>query len=530
MARTKKIVEKSEEILLDKESVWSVLEFANSLANGMYPNVFNPMMINERMKEISYTPRAATSTDVDKALADPKNNEELLRSFVEYFEIISMPFKRILSYMSSHLSFGLTYTVKNAESSDYSSPKFKKDQKLVYEFFDKFDYIYSFRNALKQMLRNEVYVVSVREDRDRIILQELPLQYCKITARGSYAPLISFDFYYFLRPGISIDLYPEFFQRKYNELFIDRDGKMQTYNPALPPELRGNSQYVYWVDLPPDVGWVFKLDTSQITSTPYFSGMMPYLVQDSIMLSLQKDINMAAASKMLLGQVPMLKDTKANVKDMLAISPDTLGKFLALVKSSLSSAIKMTSAPLEDMKSVSFEGDNELLDKWTRTEMSVSGMDTALIYSSQVKANLVDSQLSFQSDSKIVEQMLYPQFNAFLDYWANKRTKYYKYSYRLEGNDYYLDRLQRFERAMTLADKGIVLPQLIASSLGLKPQELYRMMEESKGMKFVDMLTPIITNLQTGANAGRPEKSDDQLGEAGEQTKSAGGNLGRGGK
>ena len=533
MARPKKKIENND-VLLSQEEVWNVLEFSQALVSGLYHGVYTPDLMNARMKEISYSPLSPTETNLNNALASPKDSEELLRSYIEYFEIVSMPFKRILSYLSSHLSFDLTYTVKNADPKDYVSPKFKKDQSLVYEFFDKFDYKYFFRNALKQMLRNEIYVATIREDKDRIVLQELPLRYCKITARGSYGLLVSFDFSYFLQAGIDIDLYDPFFKRKYNEVFKNTNSTRKEYNPGLSPEMRGNSQFAYWVDLPPDVAWGFKLDTSQIVATPLFTGMLKYLIHDATMLSLQKDTNMASASKILLGQVPMLKDSKAQVKDMIAIDPKTLGQFLSLVKASMASAIKIAAVPLEDTKVVSFENDkNELLDTWTRTEMNSSGMDTALIYSGQLKANLVDSQLSFESDSKIVEQSIYPQMNAFLDYWVNKRTSKFKYSHRLEGNDYYLSRTQRFDRSTQLLDKGIVLPQMIAASMGLKPQELYRMLEESKALNITtELLTPIVSAFQQSGDGekGRPSKSDSELGESGSQTKGAGGNIERGGK
>ena len=521
------MTEKNEEneVLLTKEEVWNVLSFARALAGEYNLNMLTPDLIHRRMQDVSFQPRSATSTQLDEALASPKDSEESLRSFVESFEILSMPFKRILSYMASLLALDLTYSVTNvSHPSEYDKPAFKKDQDKLYEFFDKFDHKGGFRNVVKQVLRNEMYVCSVRQDGKNIILQELPLDYCKITGRWDYGLLVSFNFYYFLQPGIDINLYPKFFKQKYMELF--GNSNLTNYNPSLSVDERGNSQYVYWVDLPPDVGWVFKLDTSLITAIPYFSGLMPDLVNQNVMRALQKDINMASASKMLLGQVPMLKDTKANVKDMIAVDPVTLGKFLSLVKSSMSSAIRIASAPLEDMQAVSFEGDNKMYDEYLRTALASSGMNTALIYSSQVKANVIDSQLSFEADSKIMEQHLYPQFNAFLNYWANKNLKKYIYAFELEGNDFYLNRTLRFEQLMTLADKGIVLPQKIAAVLGIKPQTFYRWIEEVKATGFVDQLTPIIPSFQMSADqGGRPTKKDSDLKDSGAQTKGAGSNV-----
>ena len=186
--------------------------------------------------------------------------------------------------MSSLLALDLTYTVKNvSHPNEYSKPAFKKDQEKVYDFLDRFELKGSFRNVIKQVLRNEVYVGSVRQDGKNIILQELPLDYCRITGRWDYGLLVSFNFYYFLQPGVDISMYPKFFQRKYTEVYEQLKSGV-VYDPSLPVSRRGESQYVYWVDLPPDIGWAFKLDTSLITAIPYFSGLMPDLMNQDIIL------------------------------------------------------------------------------------------------------------------------------------------------------------------------------------------------------------------------------------------------------
>jgi hypothetical protein len=519
---------KNDEILLSKEEVFDVIKFAQTMYNASY-NLLTPDLLNQRIKEISFNPLSPTERNITDALGNAKNSEDQLRDYIEFFEILSMPLKRIFSYMASHLAFDLQYTVKNSmKDEEYESNKYIKDKEVLYEYFDKFDYRSFFRNISRQLLRNEMCVVTPRENKDTIVLQELPLQYCRITAKGSRAPLISFNFYYFIQPGVDINLYPDFFKKKYAELFGGKTN-IQIYNPSLPPELRGNSEYNFWVDLPPSEGWVFKLDTSLMTAIPYFSAMLPLLINDQTMIALQKNINMASAAKILFGEVPMRKDDKgASVADMAALSPVQLGQFMALAKSAVGEAVKVSAAPLENMQAFSFEGDTDVLSKWIQTSMSMSGMDTALIYSMQTKANLVDSQLSFESDSKIMEQQLYPQFAAFLNYWVNLRTSKYKYRFRLEGNDYYLNRTQRYDRAMGMADKGIVLPQLISSAIGLLPQELERMLQEARGSGFVDKLTPIISGFQMSGKdtdqGGRPKSSDSELGEAGAQTRETGSN------
>ena len=299
-------IETIEDEVVSVEQVWDVLTFAKSQL-GIYPGIMTPELINQRLKEISFNPIGATEEALNKALGDPKNSEAELRSFVENLELVSAPFKRILAYMASQLAFDLTYSVMNTKKKeDYLSPQFKKDQRIAFEFLDRFDYVPQFKSVVKQLLRNEMYVCSPREDGEKIVLQELPLDRCKITAKWDYGFLVAFDFVYFLQPGVDIRLYPKFFRKKFNDIWgTDSMGK-RVYNPNIPVEARGNSQWVYWVDLPPEVGWVFKFDPSLVTSVPYYASLIPDLMNQSLIRNLQKSMNIAAASKILVGEVPFL--------------------------------------------------------------------------------------------------------------------------------------------------------------------------------------------------------------------------------
>jgi hypothetical protein len=541
LARPKKkvVVNTSSEQVreLPKDRVWDMLDFAKNLASGMYPGVVSPDLLNRMMKDNSFMPKAVTEDSLNTALQNPKESENELRSYIEMMEIVSMPLKRLMSYMSDLAAFDLTYTVTakdgtELEPKDYKKPAYKKDLKEYYSFIDRFEYKQAFRNITKDILRNELFVGCFRDVGDGIVIQQLPIDRCRISGKWAHGYLISFDMMYFMNSGVDIRMFPKFFSDKFNELFRNADGSLK-YNPALPPELRGSSSYMYWVDCPPDVAWAFKLDMSLVTSIPYFAALMPDLVNQSVMRSLQKDTNMAAASKILVGAVPMLKESKTSVANMIAIDPKTLGLFMALMKSSLSSAIKVASAPLEDIKQISFDENNEMYDSYLRTSVAASGMNSALFYSSKLKANAIESQLSLESDT-FVTLALYPQFEQFMNWFVNKNTSKHNFYTKFEGNQFYLNRKQRFDFAMGLANIGILLPQKIAASVNMKPNDMDRMMNEAKGVGFLDKLLQITPAAQmpgsAGAKgAGRPQKDDSELGDAGSQSRDTGSNIEKGG-
>lgn len=126
---------------------------------------------------------------------------------------------------------------------------------------------------------------------------------------------------------------------------------------------------------------------------------------------------------------------------------------------------------------------------------------------------------------------VYPSFANFLNYHVNRRTKNFKFSFQFEGTEFFTNRKERLETQMTLADRGIVLPQKIAAAVGMMPHVFFRQLEEGRASKFVELLTPIQTSFTMGSDAmdkggkkGKPKSKDNELSDSAEQTRSDGGN------
>jgi hypothetical protein len=558
---------------LSEAEVWNVIEFTRAMGNGLYSPYLSPDLVSGRMKDITLNPMAATQAMLDEAMQSPKTHEKQVQEFSQSFELTSMVYKRLLSYLGNMLSFDITY-VSNAELEDFSTPKWKKDNSIIEKFIEKFDYKKELHVVVKEMLRNDGFFACFRDTGDRFVLQELPSEYCKITGRWGNGFLFSFDMYWFLQPGVDIDMYPPFFKKKFNEIWGSGASNTATrrYDPSLPPDLRDRSTWIYWVDVPVTTGVCFKLTPELATRLPYFTPLFNDLILQPLMRNLQKSADMASASKMIIGEVPMLnRDAKATVKDSISVSPDLLGKFMALVKSAISDAVRVAAAPLTNMQGVEFTSNSTMYDQYLRTSLASSGINTNLIFSSSIKPNVIETQLSLNVDEQMMTT-LYPQFEDFMDYWANKYTKTYKFRFSFEGTDFFLNRDSRLEKQMQLFNIGIVMPQKIAAALGMKPAELRKHMAEGKAMDFMGMLTPptvlnqeqIIkdttkSQIQVAnktaelkpeaapsgkpgvqkapvlpttepASKGRPKKPASKISDEGAKTEAQGTNIGRGGK
>lgn len=502
-----------EKVLLSQEEVFNVLKFASSYYEGAY----NPLLTNQRMKDITMNPLEATSDGITSALLDPKNNEKNLIGYSEFFDLTNMLYKRIIHYLGGMLSFDFTYVCMNATEKDYKKPLYKSDLAIVRDFFDRFDVKQEFKMVLKQLLRQESFFSIFRMDGEKYILQELPENYSMITGRFEYGLLFDFNMYFFAQPGVKIEMYPPVFKKMWERTFMGQTPE-QIYNPSVDVNDR-NGSWVYWAQTSPKNGfWSWKFQPEIATRIPFLAPMFPDVVLQPIMRKLQTDTYIASASKLLVGKVPLLsKDVKgAAVKDAVAITPETLGKFLALLKSGVGNAIKVGAAPLEDMQGVSFEGaDTDFYQNYLKTTSSSSGVNSRLIYTLD-KNNSVESQLSINVDEFLMTY-LYPMFEKFLEYYVNSLTKQYKFKFSLEGTEFYTNRKERFDTQMALIPLGIIMPQKIAASIGMSPFDFERQLAEAKSNDFVGKLTPIVPAFQqaggqqgAGKN-GRPAKDPSEL-------------------
>ena len=525
--------EKKQELdTLTEEQVNYVLEYADAFnALNTWGPVTTPMLVNQRMKDVTLNPMQATETRLKEALSSPKDSESVLQAFSQDFEIQSQPYKRLLSYLGNMLSFDYTYEAINVKKpAEYNSPKYKKDLDILKEFLDNFDYKKEFSIVVQELLRNEAFFGLPRFDGEKHVIQELPSspEYSMITGRWSYGFVFSFNMNWFIQSGVDINFYPEFMKLAYKKMMETDDTK--EYDPSLAPIFRGQSTWARWQDIPVDEGWCFKMNPGVAARVPFFSGLFLDLIQQPLMRELQRNANMSTAHRILVGEIPMLKDTVGSVKDQFSISSKNLGNFLSLVKAAIGESMKTAALPLSNVQGLSFPGENEIYSSYIRTALASSGVNTNLLFTNDLKMNTIETQLSLNVDQQLMTS-LYPQFNAYMNYQINKKTSHYKFNFTFEGTSFYNDRQQRLDNQMSLVDRGIILPQKIAAAIGMNPLSFERQMEAAKAMKWVDDLTPVVPGSQmSGDDAGRPKKSSTKISDSGEQTRSDGGNVGRGGK
>lgn len=521
--------ENNKTLEITEQDVKYALEFAKSLAST-YPQVFTPMMTNQRMQDVTLNPVIATAANIETALQNPKNNEDNLIGYSENLELSDMLYRRLVLYLSNMLSFDLDWVCTNAVERDYSSNLYNRDYNEVVSFLDRFDVKREFVKVMRQMIRQESYFGQLRTDfDDKYTLQELPEKYCLITGRFPYGMLFDFNMNWFLNAGISLDMYSPQFKEFYNKAF---SGGTSKYNPAAIWDDRSGTWAYYVQTNPKDGFWSFKLFDELASRIPFLAPMFPDIVLKAVYRELSKNASIQAATKIILGEIPYNEETKASVRDSFKISAENLARFLYLMRQGINESVSIGAAPLQNMESYEFDmPDRNIYGEYTQVTAASSGVNSRLIYGYD-KQNMEETRNSISVDEYMITPV-YGMFENFLNYFVNKRTKRYKFKFLLSGTEFDTAKRKKKDDAMELANLGVFIPGKFASALGVQKQDLERLLTEAKANKWQDKLiqiTPAFNATKEGtAGAGRPKKSESELGDSGSQTREDGGNMEKGG-
>lgn len=500
---------------LTSEQVGETLKFFDTFMQAfdrdglLYPlrnRYYTPDMVNTAMKVLNNNPRVPDSMKViEEALAAPNESEQTLRNWATYFEINNILYKRIIKYNSNLLAWNVTFDCINTETDtqeELESPEFKADLKYVDNFLSKYYLKEQGRIIVEQILRQGVFYGVFRDEGDNYVWQELPPDFCKITGNSNVGKLFDFNFSYFINnAGSNIDMFPKVFKKLYKKTYKQIGNQ---YNPKGNIDTR-HSSFVYWINVSPkDNFFCFTLDDGINALIPYYSGLFPDMYLQPMMRLLERNKAMIAGQKLLVNLLETYDKAKSGqVPNQYAITPKDIGEFMALIKQALGETIKTVAIPAKSAQVVDFnvEAQNRYTNYQSNLAENATSSSATLLAST--KLNAFESQLALNIDENFVKTF-YQQFEKFLNFYINSRTKKYKFNFKLHDTNTKLDRDERRERFDKLAAMGIVDFNLYARSTDQNIFEAKRALQFTKSLKVKDLLTPLLSlNNQTKDN-GRP--------------------------
>lgn len=191
------------------------------------------------------------------------------------------------------------------------------------------------------------------------------------------------------------------------------------------------------------------------------------------------------------------------------ITPDLLGKFLAVARKGLNEQIGLVALPVDNIETVDFDvDDNNIVTDYIQA-LSQQGIASADVLMSNNKLNSHQSKLASAIDGNIIRS-LYKSFADFIDFFVNSRTKKYKFHVSFHDINVPDDRAERENRFKTNAAMGIVDIQYAARVFDLNPFEFERRLAMSKASNFSNNLISLMSLNNQSANmqgVGRPKKS-----------------------
>lgn len=521
------VTEENKNTPLTEGQVWDVLNFARSFYSTVYGSSdldfarfqdptegsYTPYLTNERLAEIGLNPTSLTPEQLNTIFESPINNQYQLTGYAEYLKFRDAIASRTIRYLGNLPAFDYTFYCTNINSvEEYQSEEYKKDYQIVKDFLSHFDVRGQFSYVLRRMLTIDAFFGVFRTDGQNYEFQELPNNYCKITGKNlDWGFQFDFDMNWFLRMGLSFDQYPKIFKKMWEN--VNKDN-LEKYNPANKLNKRKGT-FSLWSQtssLPDKGNFVcFKFDSDIYSISPFLTTMFEDAVNKPFIRALQNDQYIIASQKYLIGLIPLLKEQKSGqIKDALAVSPETMGRFLGLLKKGLANALKITGAPFSDVKEVQFDlPETNMYNEVNNIEASSSGATSRLIYSND-RMTATEVTLSANIDEMIATSV-YPMLAKWLSTEINWFTTKYKFKFVFEGSKYSDNRQKRLDTALKLADKGIVMPAKIAAAVGMDIFEMTDLIQQSKVSGFQDLLY-LLPNSNTkdmgtssSSDTGRPK-------------------------
>lgn len=515
------------------------VQFAQGLYNFYQTGVFNPFTQNQSLLGLNNNPFKADYDKISKALSSSLEDPKSIQGYSEYMKVWDTIYSKTLNLYETILSFDLSYCCKNASGSDYASKEYKEDLKRVQKFLYNFDYKREFSKAISQVVRTGIYYCWFRSSYGTITddpfsedeinnniqrlpkyaLQMMPQQYCLLTGYSPDTLMWDFNMNFFLNPINDINLYDPSFKRKFKDVFSGDDW---VYNPSAQYDDR-NGKYTTYTQMSPDDGmWTFKFDESNFNILPPFGNLMKAVFNNTKIQELQLNKDFASAVAILMGELRLFDAKSGSEKqNQFAIDPENVGKFMSFIKNSLQDVFKEVALPLENSRFEYYEDKNtSMVTDALDSSAGQGAFSNSLVYASGKKgqAEVINGIIA---DYNLMARM-YPQFESFMNFFVNKKTKKYKFSFSFKGSTYPVEREYRRKQITELADRGITLnASAWASAYGYKPHEFEAMMEEAKngGMANNLMLLLNSNTSRDGSQVGNPVKSETQLTDNGQTSR-----------
>lgn len=443
----------------------------------------NPFLQNARIKQVTSKAVNKEKKDIQAALQNPTNNEQVLRETSMSMYYTNYVYNNLLRLNREVPNYNWYITPQYIDREDMKKSNFKDEIRFVNKIVEKFNPALTFKTICMQTQLEGKCTYLVRKSYEKkkkvnfFLLQKLNSDEVKLTGFGSKQMyLTSFNMMLFLNPMYDVSQYPPYIQEiweemKANGLVVTDENTQElkfipskTLKPSHILEYV-NGSYFYWVQLHQSDCFTFGQDLATPVCFPETAGMFLDLKELGDYRWLMGNLMAKSVTTILTGEVPLQKDAKAG-SDATIISPDLIGFYDTIFNQTVSNNVMTYFAPFHnfELHNIDNQPDNmNIVYNRLRDLIATSGNSALLSITDKPSVAMVKTaQLIAASRARYLTL----QFEQFLNNVVNSQFELdYQYKINVWGDIFNSDELKI---AKELLQNGIrsMLPKVL-SSVGL---------------------------------------------------------------
>lgn len=508
-------------------------------------NYYDSQLENKNLIDLNNNPMIPSYEALRNAIANYKSTSKALQDYSEFMYVWDSLYGKVIDHKIGLLAFNRYETCTNMVDPEIEmqSDEYKSDKRRVAKFFEKFKDEQEFRRVAKNVMKTDEYFCWLRDssgsfDEEAITLeneqgynvrrsqgfglQMMPQEYCRIAGefiseRGK-GYLWDFDLNYFNESQVNVENFDPSLIQTYNEK--KSNGQLKSFINNNSDLNKTNSSFDGYVRTKVNNGaWCFKYNTDNFNAIPPLTSLLKSAYNNDIIERLQKDKDMISAYAIIAGEMHMRKED--NSKNALLMDEKAVGSLMKMArKVANNEKIKQIAYPLSEIEMFQFTDSNSSMSKNQLVSTAKQGASaSSLIYASE-KMGEMEFKSALINDFNSISNALYPQFENFLNFYVNKKTKKYKFRFKIVGSNIPFLRQSELDNHLKLSDKGMqVSPSRWGSLLGYSGDEYEQLMTEAKYGNIQELsfllLNANTTSQDASGEVGNPTLGDNEITDAG---------------
>lgn len=430
-----------------------------------------------------------------------RENEEKLREASHYFFNVSGEYRRLVWHFANILTYDYLVIPSTTVNNQVDQSKFQRNFQKILDYTDNSYIQENARFIALTTIIDGIFYGYERQVDGKVVLQQLPPNYCRSTYKINGVHAIEFNLQFFDQyrdTEQKIDVF-SLFPNDFFQLYID-------YKNGITKE---------WVQLNPEFARCHKLVENQI---PLLSAIFPELINLSEYKELDKSKDEMELYRLIVQKLPIDKQTGLpllKLEEGRALHQNAK-------KMITQEGIDVLTTPLE-VNSVNLQEKGQTLrdniERATNSVYTTVGSSKMLFNS-----NSDGGSIGLSNSIKVDESTMTPLLDQFKRWYENKfkyiiKNKLYKFEILFppitEFNRESMFKL--YKEAATLGyPKLMILP-----TLGIKQTTFMNMLNfENDYLKLHENMIPLQTSYTQSGESGRPEIGEDELSNKGLETRS----------